>query len=160
MVNYCTSIGYPLGLNKMEDESIAFCLELQNRVVPIPIEKLKTWARIAKHDIDSTISSEDIMMLKKNGVVVWCNTKDAFEQRLEGYVPVRQGYSGIDENKHLVVYLGNVRHVLSPLQLQLWMCADGILPLSSYLVHIRGRGTESWSEAVCTLVSKELLYLR
>ena len=160
MINYCTSIGYPIGINKMKDGSIAFCLELQNRIVPIPVEELKAWSCIAKHHIDSSTSNDVINKLKKRGVVVWCNTKDAFEQRLEGYSPIRQGYSTLDENGHFVVYLGNTKHTLSPIQLQLWMCSDGILPLSSCLAHLQTKGEESWSEAICVLVSKELLYLR
>lgn len=160
MKNYCTAIGYPIGINKMKDGSMAYCLELQNRIVAIPIDELKTWSCIAKNDIDSSISNDIIHTLKKRGVVVWCNTRDAFEQRLQGYSPIRQGYSAIDETGNFVVYLGNLKYSLTSLQLQLWLCSDGMLTLASLLVHIQSSSEESWSDAICSLVKKELLYLR
>ena len=160
MKNHCAAIGYPIGVNKLKDGSIVFCIELQNRIAYVTLDELSGWARISRHDIDDSISTELIASLKKKGVVVWCNNQGTFEQRLQGYTPIRQGYSVIDDKGNLVVYLGNAKHLLTPLQFQLWICADGNVTLSTCLSGLNYCGTESWTDAICVLIRKELIYLR
>ncbi len=160
MKNYCLAIGYPIGLNRLSDGSMAYCIELQDRIVPLPLPLFHSWSRILRRDIDASLPIEHIKALSGLGLTLWCNTRESAELRLQGYTGIRQGYSSIDENGNFAVYLGKDKQILSTMQLRLWMCADGILPFSEFMTKTGELTEENCFNAVMTLMQCGLLFLR
>lgn len=159
-MNHYTAIGYPLGISKAPDNTIAFCLETQQGMVFLTLDEFHAWTRFVSQSIPEPFPAEHAASLEAKGALLCARSRSDWENVLQQCQAMRQGYSAIDESGHFIISLAEKKHTLTPLQFKLWLCADGIQHLSTGVFQLFLDQDEKWPEAICSLMAKELLFLR
>lgn len=155
-MNYAIAVGYPLYLDGRGAVPAAR-LETGGREVTVSAAQLTVWSGLFSLR-PLTGQEEEVGQLAELGLAVRGETPQALLDALSPFRPVRQGFCQ-DGPAGPQAVLGDQRWQLTPLQLQLWLAADGAHTLDQLLPALSGEDAALYLENLLGLLAAELCYL-
>lgn len=157
-MRYALAIGYPLRMITENGHPPEEELELQDRRLRLNARQAALWSRLFRLE---QLPREDRPLAEELGRIGAAAVGDSAGELLAALAacrPVRQGFCLPDESGSAAVWLGETSFLLSPLQEQLWLAADGASPLGDTLDQVTGNWKAA-GEARQTALLEQLLAL-
>lgn len=166
-MSYALAIGYPLRLIIAKDQSLKVEIELHDRRIWLENQCAALWSRLYQLEDVPDESCFLVEELKQQGVVVVGRTAAALLLSMADCTPVRQGLCAPDDIGHNTLWLGEKSFFPTPFQEQIWLAADGAVPLSTLLDQIMTGWRDAQEaqkreilEELLALTAEELCYFR
>lgn len=164
-MKYALAIGYPLRLCAGHDKAIQE-VELQAHRIVLTLEQARRWGALSVWRELSEAEKPAVEELTALGIAVTGDSEAEVLSDLARCVPLRQGFC-IPAEEGACVQLGKEQFLLTGLQEQLWLAADGRNTLEEILrrMELRWRDApaeqqELLLENLLGLTAAELCYFR
>lgn len=161
-MRYAIAVGYPLCLDG-RGETPSARLETGGQEITVSAEQLALWSSLFSLRALTPSEEETARALSALGLAVCGDDPQTLLDALSPFRPVRQGFC-TDGPEGPRAMLGDRRWQLTPLQLRLWLAADGLHPvegLCSALLPapLSGENAALFLENLLGLLAAELCYL-